>query len=1159
MTIKVTYNTTDIYVSESISATYINVSYEVPTDSGGGVWGDITGTLSDQTDLQNALNAKFDDPTGTTAQYLRGDGSLATFPTIPSGTVTSVGLTMPSAFSVAGSPVTSSGTLAVTGVGTAAQYIRGDGQLANFPDNQGGGSSVNYYLNGSVTQGTFGGDTYYEMSKTPVLGAGTNFTRTNAQGNGYIASFITDAGDPSLLNIPGGNWNVEFYFQSSSTGGSPQFYAELYKVDASNNFTLVGSGSTNPEGITNGTTVDQYYTSIPVPQTSLLVTDRLAIRIFVIPSGRTITLHTENSNLCEVLTTLSTGLNALNALTAQVQYFATGTSGTDFAISSATDTHTFNLPTASATNRGALSSADWTTFNSKQNALTNPITGTAAAGQVAYFTGSTTQAGSNNLFWDNTNGRLGIGTNAPTTTLQVNGASTFNQRINLLAAAQSNPTGGSSIAIDYQSTSDLQGRIRSRDWDAGVWKNITYAGLNHTFETNSNTRFIINDVGRVLIGSTTDSGQRLQVTGDTLLKGSGNTSGTTALTVQNSASANAFRVLNDGQINLGNSASFPLIRTVTEASVSTQAIAGTKVLFISQDTETGSGASFAFASNTITHTSGNLIFSQFSRDFTPTSGTGTATTLRIGGTINQTGGANGITRGLYVQPTLTAAADWRSIEWSNNTGWGLYGSGTATNYLGGALTIGSTLAFGKLYVGGNTGGGYSDGTYVYSQAALNGNITNFYNFRSSIVPTGTVSITNVFQYAAQQSAIGTTTITNQYGFHVASSLVGATNNFGFYGDIPSGTNRWNLYMNGTASNFLNGSLSIQTTASTRQITLSGTGTNVGVDLTNSSGSVIYSTYRVLNVGTDNSTIIGSVSNNNFLLYSNNTERARFTNTGNLLIGSTTDSGEKLQVTGTAKITGASSFGSDMTIIGSGTTNGTLALLVRNSSSTNILGAYNDRTVFIGSASGSSHALEVNATANATRIAKFGNFEFVNNSNASWTGVGISVAGANRTLTFLPPASSALNASDTVKTLFTTQGGVWARTSGNAINVQISDTQFAPTSGTAAYYGLYITGGVNQTGGASGISRGLYIDYNIVAAADFRAIEVSSGGAYINTTSVQASAILQADSTTKGFLPPRMTNAQRTAISSPAVGLIVYCTDMVEGLYVYKSTGWTFII
>jgi hypothetical protein len=44
-------------------------------------WGDITGTLSDQTDLQSALDAKFDEPTGTVSQYVRGDGSLATLPT----------------------------------------------------------------------------------------------------------------------------------------------------------------------------------------------------------------------------------------------------------------------------------------------------------------------------------------------------------------------------------------------------------------------------------------------------------------------------------------------------------------------------------------------------------------------------------------------------------------------------------------------------------------------------------------------------------------------------------------------------------------------------------------------------------------------------------------------------------------------------------------------------------------------------------------------------------------------------------------------------------------------------------------------------------------------------------------------------------------------
>jgi len=56
-----------------------------------------------------------------------------------------------------------------------------------------------------------------------------------------------------------------------------------------------------------------------------------------------------------------------------------------------------------------------------------------------------------------------------------------------------------------------------------------------------------------------------------------------------------------------------------------------------------------------------------------------------------------------------------------------------------------------------------------------------------------------------------------------------------------------------------------------------------------------------------------------------------------------------------------------------------------------------------------------------------------------------------------------------------------------------------------------------------------------------------------------SARLQVNSTTQGFLPPRMTNAQRIAISSPAIGLCVYCTDTTEGLYIYKSTGWAILL
>jgi hypothetical protein len=283
------------------------------------------------------------------------------------GTVTSVGLSMPSAFTVSNTPVTGSGTLTVTAAGTASQYVRGDGQLADFPQGGGGGgASVNYYLNGSVSQGTFGGSTYYEMNKSPVIGSGTNFT-INA--DGYIASFLTDANDPNLLLIPGGNWNFELKFSASSGGGTPSFYLELYKYDGST-FTLISSSSSSPEIITGGTSIDTYYTTTAVPETVLSATDRLAIRIYVTHQSKTITFYTENNRLAQVITTFTTGLNALNGLTKQVQYFATGTSGTDFNISSSNDTHTFNFPTASATNRGLLSTTDWSTFNSKENVLT---------------------------------------------------------------------------------------------------------------------------------------------------------------------------------------------------------------------------------------------------------------------------------------------------------------------------------------------------------------------------------------------------------------------------------------------------------------------------------------------------------------------------------------------------------------------------------------------------------------------------------------------------------------------------------------------------------------------------------------------------------------------------------------------------------------------
>jgi hypothetical protein len=55
---------------------------------------------------------------------------------------------------------------------------------------------------------------------------------------------------------------------------------------------------------------------------------------------------------------------------------------------------------------------------------------------------------------------------------------------------------------------------------------------------------------------------------------------------------------------------------------------------------------------------------------------------------------------------------------------------------------------------------------------------------------------------------------------------------------------------------------------------------------------------------------------------------------------------------------------------------------------------------------------------------------------------------------------------------------------------------------------------------------------------------------------QASSVLDVKSISKGFLAPRVTTAQRTAIASPAEGLLVYQTDGVKGFYYYTNSAWT---
>ena len=63
---------------------------------------------------------------------------------------------------------------------------------------------------------------------------------------------------------------------------------------------------------------------------------------------------------------------------------------------------------------------------------------------------------------------------------------------------------------------------------------------------------------------------------------------------------------------------------------------------------------------------------------------------------------------------------------------------------------------------------------------------------------------------------------------------------------------------------------------------------------------------------------------------------------------------------------------------------------------------------------------------------------------------------------------------------------------------------------------------------------------------------------IGTSTPNASAMLDINSTQKGLLVPRMTQAQRIAIPSPAEGLIVYQTDNTAGFYFHSASNWIFL-
>jgi hypothetical protein len=166
------------------------------------------------------------------------------------------------------------------------------------------------------------------------------------------------------------------------------------------------------------------------------------------------------------------------------------------------------IQTASASQPGALSAADWTTFNSK---FTLP---SLTSGSVIFSNGTTVAQNNASFFWDNTNTRLGLGTTSPGQRLNVVGIGRFE---NAGAALQLAGTGsGSHAFMEFYPDGIADGRRAYFGFPSNGSTELslmnTLPSGTVTLGTNATTRVTVSSAGSVGIGTPTPSSS-LQVAG----------------------------------------------------------------------------------------------------------------------------------------------------------------------------------------------------------------------------------------------------------------------------------------------------------------------------------------------------------------------------------------------------------------------------------------------------------------------------------------------------------------------------------------------------------------------------------------------------------------------------------------------------------------------
>lgn len=253
---------------------------------------------------------------------------------------------------------------------------------------------------------------------------------------------------------------------------------------------------------------------------------------------------------------------------------------------------------------------------------------------------------------------------------------------------------------------------------------------------------------------------------------------------------------------------------------------------------------------------------------------------------------------------------------------------------------------------------------------------------------------------------------------------------------------------------------------------------------------------------------------------NASEVMRITTTNNLLIGSSVDGGQRLQVAGKVNSTG---------YFLNGMTAGSGALYWSS-----------DRVTLANYNVGGTLAFEVNGGTTAAALASTGNLLVGTTTDSGYK---LDVNGTGRFSGALTGTSATFSSS------VTATSGIFSALTSINIGVQGGDVLKVDklTGGNIAFYANSVySGSIDATTSGS---------LNLASRGTYPAITILTGGNVgIGTASPSASAILDVTSTTKGFLPPRLTTTQKNAIGTPAAGLMVFDTTLSK-LCVYSGTAW----